>query len=221
MGRKRQGDGDRKDGRPLPAAVDMAEVIDEAMRLLRAALEEGRPDGVAREALRIYWGADDPSHKTEATHAAFLSHWPSFLAYLEDSGAQDRPLAKEEIAALLIHRTRLRQRRREYRDEQMAQQVDRAHARGSDGERLPFDPAAPRARGEALKSLREEIDSVVMNYPVRDRMIIELRYFAELPPKQIVEAVRKALPDEPISLATVSRVLAKFEDDLRRRLRED
>ena len=72
-----------------------------------------------------------------------------------------------------------------------------------------------------MKNLEEEIALLLWKRSVRDRMVIELRYFGELKPAEIVAKVKEALPGVRISRPGISRILAKFEDELRPRLTPD
>jgi hypothetical protein len=188
--------------------------------MLRTALRKGRPQGVEWEVLDLYRDTDDSTGKTLALLGACLSGWESLAPDLEAIIQQEGPLSLEEIAALLIHRTHLRKRRREYRDRQMAQQVDRANVRGPDGELLPFDPQAPGEREELLKNLEELIAELLEERSVRDRMVLDL-WLNGHTYKAIVERAQAALPNEPISEPTVSRIVDRFRDDLRDRLAEE
>ncbi len=193
----------------------LPDVIEATEQLLRTALRAGRPHGVQWEVTELYRAADASRHKTEALLAACLSDWHSFVRDLENAG--DEPLSLDQVTTLLVHRAYNRHRRKEYRDKQMAKQVEHAHVRGRDGEQLPFDPPA-RSSDEALKNLSEEIAFLMAERSLRDRLIIELRYFGGFAPAEIIPRVRAACPEASISAATISRVLQKFEDELRPRL---
>ncbi len=201
--------------------LDMIELLNAVMKLLRAALVQDRPQGVAREAVRLYHGSDDPSHKTEATQAAFLSNWPDFVRYCDEIGRDDEPLSNEHLAALYIHHTFNRRRRKDRRDKQLAHEVARATLHGEDGEQMPFDPKDSREKEDFLKNVSEEMALSLESRSPRDRMVLELKYFHGLDPKTIVERVKVALPDVSISQPTISRIVARFEDEMRRRLKEE
>jgi hypothetical protein len=66
MAGENNGKEDRQENSPN---TFMLELLEEAMKLIRAALKEGRPHGIAWEAKRLYEGSDDPGHKSEATEA--------------------------------------------------------------------------------------------------------------------------------------------------------
>lgn len=216
MGKENDGNAGRKDDTPDPFML-----LDEVMRLIHDALQEGRPKGIAWEAKRLYEGSDDPRHKSDATKAAFLSNWSSFARYLAEVRPETEALDKEAIAALFIHHTFNRWRRKTYRDKQMDRQVARANVDGQDGDNLPFDPEDRKAREESVKNLHEVIASILGKRSVRDRMVLELKYFAELNYTAIVQEVKKALPGEPISPAAISRIVEHFVDELRDRLKDD
>jgi hypothetical protein len=218
MGKENDGKDDRNENTPDPF---MLELLDEAMKLIRAALKEGRPHGIVWEAKRLYEASDDPSHKSEATKAAFLSNWPSFARYLAEAGQETESLSKEQIAVIFIHHTFKRWRRKTYRDKQMDGQVARGYVPGEDGELMPFNPEDRKAREESVKNLQEEIAFILGKRSVRDRMVLEMKYFGELNHASIVQEVRKVLPGEPISPATISRIVERFADELRDRLNEE
>ena len=218
MRREKDGKVNRKEDTPDSF---MLEMLAEAMRLIRAALKEGRPKGIAWEARRIYEGADDPSHKSLAAQAALLSDWPSFAQYLAGAGQDTEVLNKEQVAGLFIHHTFNRWRRKIRRDKQMERQVARANVSREDGEILPWDPVDPDARKESLKNLREEIAIILGKRSERDRLVLEMKYFGGLNYVTIVQEVRKVLPEESISESTISRIVDRFEDELLERSKED
>lgn len=187
----------------------MLALLDRAMNLIRAALREGR----RCPAVELYRGNEND---TKATAAALLSAWETFARDLDD-GDLAESLGLPELAALFIRRAHNRMRRRDYRDRQVADQVIRAHPYGPDGEPLPFDPADPHQREEVLKNLPVEIAEVVQTRSERDRLVIDL-WLGEHTYEDIVERVRGVLPGEPISLATVQRIVERFRDDMRGRL---
>jgi hypothetical protein len=195
----------------------MAEVLREAETLLRAALQEGRPKGTSWEVVRLYHDTDQSRGKTEAVLAACLSNWQGVAQHIDEAMQEDRPLEIGEITSMLIHKAFLRKRCKDYRDRQMAEQVARAKVTGSNGEYLPFDPADLGERKQSLKLFGEEIALVLKERSVRDRMVIELRADG-YSPREIVDKVKAALPDEPMSEPTVSRIIQRFGDDLRRLL---
>jgi len=199
----------------LQAQAFMLALVDRAMEVLREALRAGRPAGVAREAVKIH---RDNENDTKATAAAFLSAWTSFARNLDDAADSPESLTLPELTARLIHRTYLRKRRKDYRDRQMADQVERANVRGNDGRYLPFDPQDPIEQNELMKNLPDEIASVLSGWSVRDRMVLELWLDREHTYEKIVEAIKTALPGQPISTATVQRIVERFCDEMRGRL---
>jgi len=199
----------------------METVIADVEKLLKAALQEGRPTKTPeREAVELYQGTSDPRGKTAAMLAACLSDWPSFARHLDNSGRDEGPLTMDEITALLVHRVYLRKRRTEYRDDQMHGQLRRANVRGGNGEFIAFDPEDPRNWEQSMNELREEIAYVLGGRSVRDRMVLEL-WLNQHTGKAIVEMIEKDLPGHRISEATVSRIVERFQDELRGRMDEE
>lgn len=213
MDRPKDQDSTNTDSSPL----NMQELLKEVTDFLRVALNQNRPKGVATEALRLYHGAESPIHKTEQFQGAILSNWPSFVEYASHLGQDDEPLTREKLVTLLIHHTFNRKRRKDYADKKMEDAIARAAVPGKDGALMPFDPADPKSKGDFTKFLLEEIDQVLEGRSPRDRLVIQLRYFEDLDHKAIIEQVKQVMPDEPISPATITRIIAKFEDDLRAR----
>jgi hypothetical protein len=205
-----------KPGKATPSLEELCRAVEQ---MLRTALRKGRPRGVEWEVVDLYRDTDDSTGRTLAVLGACLSGWESLAPDLEALAGQEGPLSLEDIAALLIHRTHLRKRRRDYRDQQMARQVDRANVRAPDGEILPFDPQAPEERQDFLKNLEELIATLLAERSVRDRMVLDL-YLHGHTYAAIVEAVQAALPDERLSQPTVSRIVERFRDELRARLKD-
>jgi hypothetical protein len=175
------------DGQPsIPTLKDVIEAI---KKLLYAAVQKDRPEGIDKEVTVLYKVVDGSQRKTDALVAACLSDWQSFIKDLQCPDHQ--PLNADKAAILLIHRTFNRWRRKKYRDDQSAEQVDRANVKDKDGEFLPFDPAMPAWRQEAVKFSEEIIAIVVAGFSPRDRMIVELLYFEEMTGKEIVRKLKR------------------------------
>jgi hypothetical protein len=200
-------------GERFPSLLELVEAV---KKFLSDALGGDATTGAGREATLLYKFSNVSQAKTDAVVAACLSDWHSFV---QDFDKEDRePMDLDDVVVLLIHRTYNRMRRQKYRDDQMNEQLAMGRAKGNDGETLPFDPAMQPWRLGSVKNLQEEIAVVLKDRSPRDRLIIELRYFAEMKPKEIVERVKAAMPGTPVSEAVVSRVLQRFADDLRPRV---
>jgi chromatin segregation and condensation protein Rec8/ScpA/Scc1 (kleisin family) len=217
MGKENEGTGGRKEGKEVPS---MEDVIKETEKLLRAALQKGRPEGIEWKAVKLYHDTDDSKGKTAAMLAACLSNWESLVQQLERCSTEDEPLSVEEVTARLVHRSHLRKRRKNYRDKQMDQQTARANVRSDDKEFRPFDPPAPEDGEISLKDLEEEIALLLEKRSIRDRMVLEL-WLDEYTYEEIVEKIKATLPSEPICPATVTRIVQRFRDELRGRLEEE
>jgi hypothetical protein len=206
-------------GEAFPESADiqsnqrMLELLTEAMRLIRSALAEGRRN----DAVRLYHANEDDSR---ATAGALLSAWSTFVRYLDHREELNATPALPDLAAQFIHRAYLRLRREKYRARQIQEQLDTGRAVGKDGSQLPFDPVDPRQREEVLKNVRLEIAEVLGRRPPRDRCVIE-KWVEGFGYEEIVEQVRAALPGEKISLATVSRIVQSFCDEMQRSLQDE
>ncbi|MFO0863747.1 MAG: hypothetical protein U0744_03665 [Gemmataceae bacterium] len=201
---------------PTEYFPSLLELVEAVKKFLADALSGDAATGPSREAAMLYKFSNVSQAKTDAVVAACLSDWHSFVQ--EFNEADRDPVDLDDVVVLLIHRTYNRMRRQKYRDDQMNEQLSKGRAKGSDGEALPFDPAMQPWRLGSAKNLQEEIAVLMKERSPRDCLIIELRYFGELKPKQIVERVKATMPGTPISEAVVSRVLQRFADDLRPRL---
>ncbi|MBX9681849.1 MAG: hypothetical protein K2X38_24075 [Gemmataceae bacterium] len=202
---------DNPDGFPSPP--ELAEAV---KRFLAEALQGDSASGPVREATLLYKFSTASQQKTADVVAACLSDWHSFVREFENGDRE--PMDLDDVVVLLIHRTYNRMRRQKYRDDQMNEQLAKGRSKTRDGEMLPFDPAMQPWRLGAVKNLEEEIAFILKDRSPRDRFIIELRYFAELKPKDIVQRVKAEMPRIPVSEAVVSRVLQRFADDLRPRV---
>lgn len=197
----------------FPSLPELAEAV---KNFLAQALHGGAASGPVREATLLYKFSKASQQKTADVVAACLSDWHSFVREADD--ADREPMDLDDVVVLLIRRTYNRVRRQKYRDDQMSEQLAKGRAKARDGEMLPFDPAMQPWRLGTVKNLEEEIAFILKDRSPRDRFIIELRYFAELKPKEIVQRVKAEMPGTPVSEAVVSRVLQRFADDLRPRV---
>lgn len=197
---------------PTPPSEFMLALLNRAVEQIREALHQGH----LNDAARIYQG----NGNTLATQGALLSAYQSFLRELDAGEDQPEALDVAELAGVFVHRTWNRMRRKQYRDDQMAEQVWRAHAPGKNGELLPFDPVDPHERDDLVKKLRLEIAEVLGKRSARDRYLIGLKS-AKHTGKEIVQKVRIAFPEQSLSEAGVSRVYHAFLDELRDHLREE
>jgi hypothetical protein len=186
-------------------------LVDHAITLLREALQQGR----RTDAVRLYRGH---ANDTAATAAAILSAWQTFARHPDEEELPEM-VSMTDLAARFIRRACQRMRRKDYRDQQMAEQVARGHPRGSAGQYLPFDPADPREREEVMKNLPLEIEEVLGERSERDRRVVEL-WVEGHTYEEIVERVRAELPGEPVSAATVHRIIERFRDEMRGRLED-
>lgn len=207
-------------GNPCDKIPSLEDVLHETEKLLRAALQKGRPQGIEKEAVKLYHDTDDSKGKTAAMLAACLSNWNSLVQQLNLCSEEDLPLSLEEVTVWLIHRAYLHKRRKGYQNKKMDQQIARANVRGQDGELLPFDPPAAAERKIFLEDLEEVIALVMKEHSVRDRMVLEL-WLDEHTYEEVVAKIKAELPGEAISQATVSRIVERFRDELRGRLEEE
>jgi hypothetical protein len=209
------------DGEKTKATLSMSDVIKAVEDLVRDALQKGRPRRTEEwEAVALYKDAEDSTARTAAMLGACLSSWESYVQSLGNSLQQDGPISMHDFVRGLIHHAFLRKRRADYRAQQMAEQIDRANVRGPDGEQIPFDPPAPDEPEELLKKVAEEIADLLRDQSVRDRLVLGLHLDGNTY-EAIVKEVQTALPNERISISTVSRIVERFTDGLRARLEKD
>lgn len=194
--------------RSLPRSELVERLLGQALEIVRAASQEQLPeDSLARQALNLYRANEA---NTTLTGGALLSALHSCAR----AGSFDLEQPADLVAALLIHETHKRLRRREYRDRQMKQQIANARRRDADGEMLRLDLPSPEDFSHSMENLWEEIEVLAAQRSERDRLVLELWLKGERTGEEIVTEVLRVQPTATISQPTVSRIVRRFRDEL-------